>query len=443
MIRVVLTGRKQGLALVVIALVVASALSYFSIRNALASYYSNQLTLEGLEKATRLEPSNPKNWYRLGHYFQNDLQYENSQRAIEAYRTSLSLNSGLAESWAELASEYEGEGQLVAAREALDNAKRAYPLSAEVSWQYGNFLLQRGELNQAFREIGQAVELAPLLAWEAFSLLQHFESDDIAILNRFPRQEKVYLDVIWGLNGEGRTDSALKVWYRLFALDEEMARMGLKREKFGITQDTLFSLVDQLLARDSVSEAWQVWREALSFMEISQPPGRPESLVWDGGFETDIVDRGFSWRISSPVGSVVGFSRVEHSGARAVAIQFDGKQNVNFQGVCQLIAVNPQTTYDFSGWLRTDSVTSDKGIFFRLNTPHNEGSEAFTPQLTGTHAWTQLNIKWTSPKDGKLLQICLVREPSYKLYDRIAGTVWVDDVELVPIKTASGSALQH
>src|ERR1700730_2912445 len=247
MIRVVLTGRKQGLALVFIALVVASALSYFSIRNALASYYSNQLTLEGLEKATRLEPSNPKNWYRLGHYFQNDLQSENSQREIEAYRTSLSLNSGLAESWAELASEYEGEGQLVAAREALDNAKRAYPLSAEVSWQYGNFLMQRGALNQAFREIGQAVELAPLLAWEAFSLLQHFESDDIAILNRFPRQEKVYLDVIWGLNGEGRTDSALKVWYRLFALDEEMARMGLKREKFGITQDTLFSLVDQLL----------------------------------------------------------------------------------------------------------------------------------------------------------------------------------------------------
>jgi tetratricopeptide (TPR) repeat protein len=443
MIRVVQTGPKR-LALVVIALVVAFALSYFGIRNALASYYSNQGTLEGFEKATRLEPSNPENWYRLGKYFQNDLEHADTQRAIQAYRTSLSLSPTLAKSWAELASVYEGEGHLDAARQALDNAKRAYPLSADIAWRHGNFLLRSGELNQAFREIGRAVELDPVRGWEAFSVLQHFESDDSAILNRFPRQEKVYLDIIGGLNRQGRTDSALKVWHRLFALDEEMARKGLKREKFEITQDTLFSLENQLLARNSVTEAWQVWREALTFMEISKPPGPPESLVWDGGFETEIVDGGFSWRISSPVGSAVSFNQsVRHSGARAVTIKFDGKHDVNFQGVCQLMVVNPETAYDFSGWLRTDNVTSDKGIFFRLSAPQNKESQAFTPQLTGTHPWTQFKLRWTSPKDGRLLQICVVREPSYESYDTIAGTVWVDDVELVPIKTAKSSASQH
>jgi tetratricopeptide (TPR) repeat protein len=427
--------RPKRLALVVVALVVAFVLSYFGIRNALASNYSSEGTLEGYEKATRLEPGNPENWYRLGNYFHNNLQHADSQRAIQAYRTSLSLSPTSAKSWAELASAYEGEGQFEVAREALLNAKRAYPLSADISWRYGNFLLRIGELNQAFREIGQAVEEEPLRAWEAFSLFQRFDSDDDAILKRFPRQEKVYLDIIWGLNVEGRTDSALKVWDRLF----ELSREGLTTGRFEITEPALFSLVDQLLSKGSISEAQRVWREALVFMKTPKPSDPTESLVWDGGFETDIVNGGLSWHIDSPPGSAIRFSkRVRHSGARALEIKFDGKHNVNFQGVCQLIVVNPETTYNFSAWLRTDNITTDRGIFFRLSTGNN-ASEVLTPELTGTHAWTQFNLKWTAPKDVRLLQICVVRGTSQKLYSTIAGTVWVDDVELIPVRPAPDS----
>jgi hypothetical protein len=427
--------RPKRLALVLIALLVAFTVSYFGIRNALASYYSNKGTLEGYEKATRLEPGNPENWYRLGNYFQNDIEHADPQRAIQAYRTSLSLRPTSAKTWAELASVYEAEGHLDAARKALVNAKRAYPLSADIAWRYGNFLLRIGEVNQGFYEIGMAVEQEPLRAWAAFLLFQRFDSDDIAILDRFPRQEKIYLDIIWGLNEEGHTDSALKVWDRLF----ELAREGLASGRFAITQATLFSLVDQLLSKGSISEAARVWREALIFMKTPKPPDPPDSLVWDGGFETDIVNAGFSWRIVSPVGSAVSFSkRVRHSGARALEIKFDGKQNVNFQGACELIAVNPETVYDFSAWLRTDDVTTDKGIFFRLDTPRNKGSEALTPELTGTHPWTKVGFRWEASKNVSLLRICVVRAPSYELYNTIGGTVWVDDVQLVPIKSNAG-----
>jgi hypothetical protein len=158
-----------------------------------------------------------------------------------------------------------------------------------------------------------------------------------------------------------------------------------------------------------------------------------ESLVWDGGFETDVAGGGFSWHIDPPRGSVVRFSKnIKHSGARALEIKFDGKHNVDFRGVCQLIVVNPETIYDFSAWLRTDGVSTDKGVFFRLDTPQNHEPEAVTPELTGTHDWTRFSLTWTAQKNAHLLQVCVARTPSQKLYNTIAGTVWVDDIELLP-----------
>src|SRR5437762_13553895 len=60
---------QRGL-LVVASFAVALILSYFSIRNALAAHYAGLETPEGYERATRLEPANPRNWYLLGRYWQ-------------------------------------------------------------------------------------------------------------------------------------------------------------------------------------------------------------------------------------------------------------------------------------------------------------------------------------------------------------------------------------
>ena len=81
---------------IALAFFLGIGLSYFSIRAAFASYYANQGTLEGYERATRLEPTNAENWRRLGDFRQFDLQHADPQRAIQAYRISLSLNQNTA-----------------------------------------------------------------------------------------------------------------------------------------------------------------------------------------------------------------------------------------------------------------------------------------------------------------------------------------------------------
>src|SRR5260370_2701956 len=156
-----LSTNVQRRIIVVACCALALALSYFSIRNAYGAYAVGLQTAEGYERATRLEPADPRNWYLLGRYWQYNLEDANPSRAIRAYRSALSLNSGSADAWSDLAAVYESEGDLADARDAFLHAKKAYPLSAEVSWRYGNFLLRQRELSPASTKKRLAVQKDP------------------------------------------------------------------------------------------------------------------------------------------------------------------------------------------------------------------------------------------------------------------------------------------
>ncbi len=107
---------------------------------------------------------------------------------------------------------YETEGNEVAARNAFINAKRTYPLSAEVSWRYGNFLLRQGELEPAFAEIRRSVEADPFRASEAVSRCLRVEPDANLILDRvLPPKSEIYMVVMGDLARDRQIDTALKV----------------------------------------------------------------------------------------------------------------------------------------------------------------------------------------------------------------------------------------
>src|SRR5260370_9715425 len=88
----------------------ALALSYFSIRNALAAHYVGLQTGQSFERAVQLEPSDPQNWYLLGRYWQYNLEDPDATRSIQSYLTSLSFNPASCEICLDLATVYETEG---------------------------------------------------------------------------------------------------------------------------------------------------------------------------------------------------------------------------------------------------------------------------------------------------------------------------------------------
>jgi len=419
-----LSSNAQRAVVVAASFAVALILSYFSIRNALAAHYADSQTAEGYERAVHLEPTDPQNWHLLGRYWQYSLEDPDAARAIHFYLTALSLNPASWETWLDLATVYETEGDPAAARDAFLRAKKVYPLSAEVSWRYGNFLLRQGEREPAATEIRLAVVADPKRGAEAFSRALRAGFDIEAILDRvLPPISDAYLDVIRDQTTDRHTDNALKVWDRLASLHPR------------ISMYDSFPLVGALMTEKRIAEASRVWDQAVLFSGLADLQNPQGSVLWDGGFESNVKDGGFSWLISQGFRNAqFGIDTQEkHSGNRSLRLIFDGKSNVYFSGICHYVPVKPSTAYLFSAWVKTRALTSDQGIRFQLHAlGTRDTSSAVTSEVHGSAAWTLIELPWSSARDVRELQVCIVRLPSQEAENKIQGTAWVDDVALVP-----------
>jgi tetratricopeptide (TPR) repeat protein len=411
--------------LVLLAFALVATLAYSGVSDALAVHEAGLNTQSGLELATRLEPTNAENWYLLGRYWQYNLEDPNNEKAIDAYQKSLSIDAHSADTWSDLAMAYESEDNLPSARNAFLNAKSAYPLSPEVAWRFGNFLLRRGELDAAFAEIRHAVEVDPKRGAAAFALCTRVDSNTNEVLDRvLPPSQEAYLSVISSLTDQQRVEQALLVWSRLMALKPHIALSDSNQ------------LIEALIQKNQMLDAQRVWNQAISSAGISRPAGPPGSLVWDGGFESDLINAGFTWRYQQYVKGVqIGLdSREKHSGSRSLRLTFNGLRNVDFRDVCQYVVVQPSTMYRFSGWIQTRSLSTDEGVRFGLATISNsEESLSWTDDVRGTQPWTQIVFSWTSPPDARRLRLCISRKPSAKFDSKIRGSAWIDDISLVPV----------
>ena len=424
------SGSKQRAVVLVFALICAVFLSYLSVRNALAAHYLGLQTREGYERAARLEPRNFQNWLLLGRYWQYNLEEPDTARALQAYNIALSLNPRSADLWSDVGIAYETEGNVAAARDAFLHAKRAYPLSAEISWRYANFLLRQGNLDAAFLEMRRAVENEPQRGAEALSRALSAEPNiDLVIDRVLPPVSDAYPGAIFDQVSEGHTANAVKIWNRLAALHPKLP-----------LQTYTYYLITALLRENQVAEAQRIWKQAADFAGFGSLPGPADSLLWDGGFESGIFGNGFAWTL--PGGAQgVQFSfdtREKHSGNRSLRLLFNGRHNLSLNGPCAEVSVQPSTAYHFSAWVKTTSITTEQGIRFQLHPMGTQdNSTVVTSDLRGTQPWTNIETSWTSEKNVQELQVCVARLPSQEFDDKIQGIAWVDDVALVPVSAES------
>lgn len=420
-----LSTSAERAILVAVALLLAASLSYFSTRNARAEYLASLETSEGFSRAAELEPGNARNWFLLGHYWLYNLEEPDIPKAIHFFHTSLALDPHAADTWLDLAAAYDAQSDFPAARDAFRNAKQAYPRSAEVAWRYGNFLLRLGQQDAAFSQFRQAVEADPHRASEALSRCMRVHPNLPDILDRvIPPSRDVYLELMSNLLSDNDLPDALVIWSRLVALHPQLSLRDV------------YLLVYSLMQNKQLPLARQIWDQAVRFAGLPQWQDPPNSLVWDGGFESGISGEGFAWRIPPLTGGVQTYldTSEKHSGKQSLRLTFDGKHNVNYLDVCQYVVVEPSTTYRFSAWVQTRAVTTDQGIRFYLNPIPSSASSppVSTSDLRGTQLWTKIDLPWTSGAGVQGIQICAQRIATDNSDNRIQGTVWIDDVALTP-----------
>jgi hypothetical protein len=295
-------------------------------------------------------------------------------------------------------------------------------MSAEVAWRYGNFLLYRENYSEAYPKIREAISIDPSLTQSALTECWQSNPDVAPIVQGLlPDKREYYVSAVGFFLAQKLADPAVAVWNR-------------QRERgLAVDMEETVLLVDALISEDRISEAQQVWRGGLQASNWVQDSEEGRSLVLNGGFEHDIANGGFDWR-EVPL-SAAGFdfdSAFAHSGTRSLRIEFDGTENVDFGHLFQYVPVALDSRYHFSAFVRTEGLTTDRGISFEILDAHHPEVQVATRELTGTNAWTVLQTDFVSGPDTQAVKITLRRTPSWKFDNKFSGTVWVDDVTLTP-----------
>jgi hypothetical protein len=377
------------------------------------------------QRAVRLEPGNPDYWYGLGRYQQYNLEQPDSDKAEESYLKAIALNPWDTDAWMDLGTAYELDGKIDEARGAYRNAKKSYPTSADVSWRYGNFLLREGEQEEAYKELRRAIEGDPHRAAAAFSRAYRSNPNIDELLQKLlPPGQSIYVDVISEALSDKQLAVAKTVWAQLLTLHPHLQIGDVEH------------LVTELSAAGEYSESRRVWDQGTATMNLP-PLMRPQgSLVWDPSFESGITGRTFSWSYK-PIdqGVSISLDKTEKlSGSQSLRLSFDGKHDPNLEAACTMVIVQPSTTYRFSGWIKTNVITTDQGVGFRLRSFDDAGANTAvnTKQVLATNPWGFVDQTLTSGPKVHRVQICAIRDASENPDIRITGTAWVDDVNLLP-----------
>lgn len=415
----------RRLLVVAVALLATVLFSYLSICNAIAVHDAELQTLQGYERAVRLEPGNFRNWYLLGRHWQYSLEDADTTRAIRTYIVAMSLYPRSADIWSDLAAAYETEGDISSARNAYQRAERVYPFSPEMAWRYGNFLLRQGELDAAFSEMRRAVEIEPARGAEALSRALRVEMNIDLVLDRvLPAVSEAYFSAIQDQLQDAHVSNAVKIWGRLAALHPQLPLYDS------------FALVGALARQKQFAEAHRIWEQAVVFAGLNSLADPPGSILWDGSFESGVTGGGvYAWTFPEGIRDVQMSleTREKHSGNRSLRLLFNGRSNLHLAGPCHDVLVEPSAAYSFSAWVRTLSISTDQGIRFQL-TPVGapDASPTMTEEVHGTQPWRRVAMSWSAGKDVREVQVCVARLSSREADDKIQGMAWVDDVALIP-----------
>ena len=142
----------------------------------------------------------------------------------------------------------------------------------------------------------------------------------------------------------------------------------------------------------------------------------------------------FDWNVARTAGvEVARDCTTARSGKCSLRVSFAGTQNLGFAAASQLAFVRPGA-YRFHAFIRTEALTTDQGIRFRIFDAEAPArlDEVFG-QFTGSSPWSSVDHDVVVAPETRLLRIDVVRQPSMKFDNKVAGTAWIDELKLEPI----------
>ena len=197
-----------------------------------------------------------------------------------------------------------------------------------------------------------------------------------------------------------------------------------------LNQSVANAYTEFLVQHEQAEAAAQAWAGFVGDRAADYPsPNR----IFNGDFEDDPSGNRFDWRIAKQAGVTTTFdATIRQAGTRSLRVEFDGTENVAEVGVEQWAYLAPGR-YLFRAHVRTDALSTDQGVAFRI--VHAQAPAALnvtTEAVRGSRDWTVVEQVVEAPPKGGLVRVMLVRRPSLRFDNLIRGTAWIDQVGLTP-----------
>jgi tetratricopeptide (TPR) repeat protein len=406
-----------------IFLVLAAWVSKAYIANVLAS----KPTVDNLEHALKLDPGSAEYHMRLGRLYEYNPPNMQLEKAQDHFRRAIQLDSYNPQTWLELAAALEFQGKIVEAGACLRQVDLLAPNLLAYQWPIANFYLLQGSIDEAFRHFRVVLAGTSQYDSNVFGLAWKATDDAGKILQQLiPERVATEFSYLNFLISGHRLNEAQAVWKRIVA----------GREAFSPDQSSPY--IDSLIGAQRADEAYQVWTDLQKkgLIRYSSLPSE-KNLISNGEFEDELLNMGFDWRIIPVEGVYAGLdTSTYHSPSHALLVQFTGKQNLHYLHVYQYVKVSPGQSYRLQAFMKTDGITTDSGPRLEVHDAYNAVAlNRLTDDLTGTSdGWTSLLLDFATGPKTALIVVRLVRLPSKKFDNLIAGKVWLDDVQLTPVQ---------
>ena len=391
-------------------------------RRGIAAWHFQKKAPEALQAAIRWDPRNAQYYDALAtmrHFYADT---DNPDEQVRLYQRAVSLSPQNALYWADLGTAFDWAGNRSEALRAFERSKGLFPASPDVNWKLANFYIRSGKTLEGLRTLRKVLLGGGVPQQDVFALAERATEDRKTILEEMvPKETATLLAYLNYQAGKGDTLAAEQAWSKLLAL----------RLPFELSE--AFVYLDALIQKrqpEQLAEAWSALADRFP-QKVGSLRVTP-SLVTNGSFESDILNGGLDWRVVPIEGATVSIdSRDAVDGAQAVHIEFDGTRNVDYGHLLQYVLVRPNTRYRFSGYIRTDAITTDSGPRFQIFDAYDPGKMlAATENAIGTSGWTEQRLEFRTPLNTRLIVVRVARPPSSKFDNKIRGTTWVDKLSL-------------
>ncbi|OHE56759.1 MAG: hypothetical protein A2Z47_11770 [Thermodesulfovibrio sp. RBG_19FT_COMBO_42_12] len=409
---------RSHLLFLLAALIFCLPLLLLAFRLLLGEISFRRMDEKGLLSAASLDSRNATYQYALGRFYQYSSDASDIDKAIRHYRNSLRQSPLQAGCWLDLSKAYLTAGMTKEAEAALERSVGLNPRNSAVMWEAGIFYLMSGSLDMALKAFKKFILLEPEIQGDVYDMFWKLRLEPKYILsNLVPESYPYYRGYFLYLISTDRITESNDLW---------------KMMEFFPKEDEIFlRYIEFLISKNLYEEAEKIWK---IYTEKRYPKGAENSpsILWNGGFDLNIENGGFDWKVSKAKGVKVFLDRDIHlSGDRSLGIIFDGTENPDITIASQVVRVVPETKYFLAGYVKTNSLTTTNGLLFLVEGHDCKDFHKNSDVVTGTNLWRELSIEFEAPPDCSVISVNIRRERSSKFDNKISGIAWIDKISLI------------